>query len=29
MRIVVCIKQVLDPSAVHNYALAGDHSRLA
>ena len=23
MRIVVCIKEVLDPSAVNNYALAG------
>ena len=24
MRIVVCIKEVLDPSAVNNYALAGN-----
>ena len=23
MRIVVCVKEVLDPSAVNNYALAG------
>ena len=24
MRIVVCVKEVLDPAAVNNYALAGN-----